>query len=484
MTNPFASLDATAQADLIRSGDASAIEVVEAAIGAAERVNGELNSIIHDRYDRARDEAAAVTAGSGPLAGVPIVLKELDGTLAGHPYHAGSEHLKRHGYVADVTSALFGRLIDAGAIPIGTTNTPELGLVPSTEPVAYGPTRNPWDTTRSPGGSSGGSAAAVAAGIVALGHAGDGGGSIRIPASLCGLVGLKPSRGRVSLLPEGEAWGGLVARLGVTRTVRDTALLLDLLAGPEPGDLYTAPSPTRPYVAEVGADPGALRVGLLTATPDGTAVDPECQAAVALAAAALEAAGHRVDEATDFDAARPEVFADLTAHFLTTWPVWVAQELHDFEAVTGVAPSEDTVEAHTWALAETGRAVSATAFVEALDRLRAVTSTVEGWFAKGWDLLVTPTVPELPWTLGQFAPEEGNPLAAVFRSTPIVPFAIPFNITGNPAISLPLHRSASGLPVGVQLVASYGREDLLLRVASQLEEALPWADARPGVWVG
>lgn len=484
MTNPFAHLDATAQADLVARGEVSPTELVDAAIAAAEAVNPELNAIIHDRFDRARDEAAAVEAGSGPLAGVPIVLKELDGTFAGHPFHAGSEHLKRHGYVAEETSTLFRRLLDAGAIPIGTTNTPELGLVPSTEPVAYGPTHNPWDTTRSPGGSSGGSAAAVAAGVVPLGHAGDGGGSIRIPASLCGLVGLKPSRGRVSLLPEGEAWGGLVARLGVTRTVRDTALLLDLLSGPEPGDLYSAPSPTRPYLDEVGADPGVLRVGWLTTSPDGGEIDPECRAAVALAAAALEAAGHEVDEATDFDAATPEVFASLSADFLTAWPVWVAQELDDFEVKTGVAPTAETVEAHTWALAEMGRAVSATAFVEALERLRSLTGVVESWFAGGWDLLVTPTVPELPWTLGQFAAEEGNPLAAVLRSTPIVPFAIPFNISGNPAVSLPLHRSASGLPVGVQLVARYGREDLLVRVASQLEEAVPWIDAHPAVWVG
>lgn len=484
MSNPFAGIDATAQAELVRSGEVAPIELVESAIRAAETTNDDLNAIIHERFQAARDEAGALTSREGALVGVPLVVKDLDGLLVDEPYHAGSAHLKEHGYRADVTSVLFRRLQEAGAIIIGKTNTPELGLTPSTEPVAYGPTHNPWDLDRSAGGSSGGSAAAVAAGVVAIGHAGDGGGSIRIPASVCNLVGLKPSRGRVSNLPETEAWGGLVARLAVTRTVRDTALVLDLLSGVEPGDLYSAPTPARPYVEEVDADGGRLRVGWMTSSPDGTPTDPEAQAAVALAVTALEAAGHDVDNVTDFAASTPEAFERLSGQFLTAYPVWVAQSLDDFERRTGAAPTIDTVEAHTWALAEMGRSVSGVDYATALDGMHELSGVVEDWFVGGWDLLVTPTIPELPWLLGHFGPEEGNPLAAVFRSTPIVAFAVPFNISGNPAISVPVHRSAGGLPVGVQIVARYGREDLLIQAASQLERALPWRDARPAVWAG
>ncbi|MSV94231.1 MAG: amidase, partial [Actinobacteria bacterium] len=241
MTDELAFLDAVDQRELVTKGEMTALELVDAAISRAESLNQELNAIIHPRYEKARAEAASAT---GPFAGVPIVLKDLDGALAGESCHLGNKLLKEMNYVDTDDDYLFAKLRAAGFIPIGKTNTPEFGLMPTTEPEAYGPSRNPWNTAYSTGGSSGGTAGAVASGIVPLGHAGDGGGSIRIPASACGLFGLKPSRGRISMGPElGEAWGGLVVRHVLTRSVRDSAAVLDLLAGPMPGDPYTAPPP-------------------------------------------------------------------------------------------------------------------------------------------------------------------------------------------------------------------------------------------------
>ncbi|QXC59162.1 amidase [Aquihabitans sp. G128] len=477
-----AALDATDQAALVRAGEVTATELVQAAIDRAEAVNGELNAIIHPRYERALEEAAAVS-GDAPFAGVPFVLKDLDGTAAGEPLHAGTRFLKDHGYVATTDSELTTRFRDAGLIVIGRTNTPELGLVTTTEPLSHGPSRNPWDPTRSTGGSSGGSAAATAAGIVPMAHAGDGGGSIRIPAAECGLVGLKPTRGRSSLGPElGEAWAGLVTRLAVTHTVRDTAAILDAVAGPGVGDPYWAPPPARPYAAEVGADPGSLRIGWVAQPPDGSFVtDPQVEAATEATATLLESLGHRVEQAY------PSSFDDPghVANFLVTYSAWVARELDHLAELVGAPLTEDGFEPGTWAIAEGGRAVTASAYLAALDGLHAMTrATVAWWEVDGFDLLLTPTIPELPPTLGQFGATPDNPLAGVFRSTPIVTFTAPFNITGQPGISLPLHQSAEGLPIGVQLVSAPAREDVLIRIAAQLEQAAPWADRRPQVWTG
>src|SRR6266480_4339939 len=260
-------LDATAQAALVRNGKASPLELVDDAIARAEKLNGELNAIIHPLYDQAREQARG-SLPDGPFRGVPIVLKDLFAGIKGDPYHEGTKFLREANWRADHTDALAQRFLDAGFVCIGRTNTPEFGLVPTTEPLAYGPTRNPWDTERTTGGSSGGSAAAVASGIVPVGHANDGGGSIRIPASECGLVGLKPSRGRNSLGPDyGDMFSGLVCEHVVSRSVRDTAAILDAVHGAMPGDPYAAPPPARPYLDEIGADPGRLRIGIMTAAP-------------------------------------------------------------------------------------------------------------------------------------------------------------------------------------------------------------------------
>lgn len=474
-------MDAIGQAELVRTGQISPSELVEEAITRAERVNPELNAVIHERYDSARAEAAAMTELRGPFAGVPMVLKDLDGTAAGQPCHFGMRFLADRGYVAPADSELTARFRAAGLVVIGRTNTPELGLVTSTEPAVYGPTRNPWNPGHSTGGSSGGSAAAVAAGVVAVGHAGDGGGSIRIPASECGLVGLKPSRGRVTVGPElGEAWSGLVARLAVTRSVRDAAAVLDAVHGPGTGDPYWAAPPVRPYSEEVGADPGRLRIGWVAEIPGSTvSTDAEVGAATRASAALLEELGHRVDEDHPRDLSDPST----TGHFLVAFGAWVARELDRIAEMVGEEVPPEGVEPGTWFLAESGRSVTAAQFLAAIDGLHAATRRLVGWWDQ-YDLLLTPTIPELPPTLGQFSSTVEEPLTGLFRSSPLATFTAPFNITGQPAISVPLEMSRSGLPIGLQLVAAPGREDLLIRVASQLEQARPWGGRRPPIWAG
>jgi amidase len=407
------------------------------------------------------------------------VVKDLDGYSAGDPYYGGTKFLRDHDWRPTRDTYLTEKFRAAGLICVGRTNTPELGLVPTTEPATYGPSRNPWDTDRSTGWSSGGSAAAVASGMVAMGHAGDGGGSIRIPASECGLVGLKPSRGRHSVGPEaGESWGGLVARLAVTRSVRDTAAVLDAVQGPMPGDPYTAPPPARPYVDEVGADPGSLRIGWRLDAPGVEGVPhPEVVAAVEGAAALLESVGHRLEASSPTALDDP----DFVVHFINAYNSWVARDLDRLGAAVGTPVTADDVEPGTWALAEAGRLVNATDYLAAIEYMHSFTRNVADWWADGFDLLLTATIPEPPPLLGEFTGTAENPLVGLFRSAEIVPFTAPFNTTGQPAISLPLHWSADGLPIGIQLVAAYGREDLLIRVASQLEVAAPWADRRPPV---
>ena len=489
MSDELASLDATAQADLVRRGEASPTELVDAAIERIERIDPQLHAVIHPRFDRARTDAAG-DLPEGPFRGVPMVLKDLDGYQAGEPYHAGTRHLRDLGYVADHDSWLTERFRDMGVVFVGRTNTPELGLLPSTEPLAQGPTRNPWDTARSPAGSSGGSAAAVASGMVPLGHAGDGGGSIRLPASVCGLVGLKPSRGRCSLGPEaGEAWGGLVARLVVTRSVRDTAAVLEAVRGSAPGDPYVAPPPSRPYTEEVGADPGALRVAWTVRSPDPAAPTfPEVAAVVGSAARLLEDLGHHVEERHPEVWDDEEAMAAFTGHFLNGMATWTAAELAQLGAAAGEAFHADAVEPHTWALAELGAALPSLAYHQAIDGMHAMGRRISALWAGTEpggggpvDLLVTPTIPEGPWPLGQLGATSADPTAGLVRAAGIVPFTAPFNVTGQPAVSLPLGSTESGLPVGVQLVAPYGREDLLVAVAAQLEAAAPWAHRRPAV---
>ena len=477
--NSLAALDATETAALIASGKATAAEVVDAAIGRVEQLNPELNAVIHPLFERAR--ARAATPLSGPFAGVPMVVKDLDGELAGAPLHLGNKLLKEIGYVATTNSSLFDKFEQAGFVIIAKTNTPEFGLQITTEPHAYGASRNPWNPAHSTGGSSGGSAAAVASGMVAVGHAGDGGGSIRVPASECGLVGLKPSRGRVSVGPrDGEVWNGLVVRSAVTRTVRDTAAVLDAVSGEMPGDPYTAPPPPRPFAAEVGADPGRLRIGLRTSAPAGLCdVDPQCVAAAEDAARALEALGHTVEVAS------PNALEDgaLFGMFLNVVAVNTFGLVEELAEIAGRPITVSDVEPGTWALAEAGRAVTAHQYMQTLDAAHAWTRRMLSWWHDdGFDLLLTPTLAAPPPRLGVLNDPDGDPAMAPILQTPYAAFVAAFNVTGQPAISVPFATSIDTTPIGIQLVGRAYDEARLLQVASQLEAAHPWADRRPAIF--
>jgi len=479
MSDELAFLDATAQAELVRQRKASPRELVDAAIARIERLNPELNAVITQRFEKARAEAASPELPGGPFRGVPFLVKDLICHTAGDPYHAGMRFLRELGWVERYDTHLAARFRAAGFVFLGRTNVPELGPMTTTEPVAYGPTHNPWDPGRSPGGSSGGSAAAVASGMVPVAHANDGGGSIRIPSSECGLVGLKPSRGRTSLGPDvGEGWGGFSVEHVVARSVRDTAAVLDAVAGYLPGDPYTAPPPARPFRDEVGAPPGQLRVGLLVTAPGGhPPVHPECATAAREAARLLASLGHRVEESS------PPALADTEAAraAITVVSAATARDLAYWSERTGRTIGAGDVEPMTWAIAEMGRTVTASDYIRAIEYLHAHTRQVAAWWAEGFDLLLTPTLPEPPPRLGEFDSAPDDPLRGFTRAGDFVTFTMPFNVTGQPAISLPLHWSADGLPIGVQLAAAYGREDVLLRVATQLEGARPWSGRRPRV---
>jgi amidase len=477
MSDPLMFVDATAQAEMIRRGDARPEELVEAAIARIERLNPRLNAVIHLLFEKARAQVAGGALPEGALRGVPFLLKDIFGYTAGDPYHMSVRPLRDVGFVAPHDTYLAAKLRAAGLVFLGRTNCSELGTLPTVEAEAYGPSRNPWDETRSTGGSSGGSAAAVASGMVPAAHANDGGGSIRIPASCCGLVGLKPSRGRVSLGPDlAEAVGGLAVEGCVSRSVRDTAALLDVVEGEMPGDPYTAPPPSRPFVREVGADPGRLRIGLVTAMPGGLGTThPDAIAAAEDAARLLESLGHGVEPS------HPAALDDLEVgqHFAVMFACYTARLFEVLAMLTGREIGPDDVEPINWMLASTGRACSATQFLASADWLNDYRRRVASWWAGGFDLLLTPTLPEPPPLLGSFAAAPDDMSAGGMRATQYTAFVAPFNMTGQPAVSLPLHWNGQGLPIGVQLVAAYGREDLLIRVASQLEQARPWADRRP-----
>jgi amidase len=477
----LAGADATEQAALVRAGEVSAAELVDAAIERAERRNPALNAIIHPRFERARAEAAV--APDGPFRGVPIVVKDLDGPLAGEPYHLGNRLLRAVGHVADHDSWLNARLRAAGCVVIGKTNAPELGLLPTTEPAAYGPTRNPWDPTRSPGGSSGGTAAAVGAGIVPLGHAGDGGGSIRIPASMCNLFGLKPTRGRVSLGPdEGQVWDGLVVRHVLTRSVRDSAAILDVIAGPMPGDPYSAAPPPRSFLDGLEAPTRPLRIGLRIHAPAAASeVDPACVAAAEGTARMLEALGHTVELASP--PALDE--GELLSTYLVIAATAVAHDLTRIGAIAGRTVQADDVEALTWSYAELAADFSAADHAAALDSAHAWSRRVAEWWSpangtRGFDLLVTPTLAALPPPIGTIDGNHPDPGATLTAATPFAAFTLPFNITGQPAMSVPL-AMANGLPIGTQVVAATGDEAVLLALAAQLEAAHPWSDRLPPI---
>jgi amidase len=452
-------LDATGQAELVSRREVTAVELVDAAAARLAEVNPALNAVIHPTVDRAR-RAAAGPLPEGPFAGVPFLIKDLIAHEADEPFHEGIGGLAERGFREDRDTRLVELFGAAGLVSIGRTNTSELGLLPTTEPLVYGPTRNPWDLSRSPLGSGGGSAAAVAAGVVPLAHSNDGGGSIRLPASACGLIGLKPTRGRVSLAPVyGDLISGTVSEFAITRSVRDTAALLAAVSAPQVGEPYA------PFRAP--RDPGSpLRVGVMRSTPRNEhPVHPACRTALDITAAALGELGCVVEEshpAALDDAGFPSEAAKIMpfafAAFAMSW----------WERRTGVSFAADEVEPWTWVCAERGRKLSAVDYLSAVEYVQAWTRRLSWWWQDGYDLLLTPTLGEPPPPLGSFAaPNTG------LRSAQIVSFTYAFNLSGHPAISLPCHRD-DGLPIGVQLIAAHGHEHLLLQISADLEQAMTW----------
>jgi len=467
----LSTMDATAHAELVRRRELTPLELVDAAIARIERVNPTINAVITPLFEEARKAAVSPDLPNGPFRGVPFLLKDIGAMQKGQPYSAGNRALRDAGFRSPVDTPLGARFRAAGLITLGKTNLPEFGQQTTTQPLAFGATRNPWALDRSTSGSSGGSCAAVAAGMVPIAHANDGGGSIRLPAAWCGLVGLKPSRGRVS-----DPLDTLIlTELAVSRTVRDVAAVLDAVHGSEPGDLFVAPPPSRSYMAEVGTDPEKLRIGVLTRTTFGE-IHPECLAATRGAAKLLESLGHTIEESY------PEALLDggLGGSQTSALNRDVVMLIRGLGEILGRPVTRDDVEPYLWSATEVPSA-TADEYLAAQIWLFRWRRRVVQWWSAGFDMLLTPTVWEPPATLESMTPVEGQ-LAELFAKViRHVFFTRPFNITGQPAISLPLHWTPEGLPVGVQLVAAMGREDLLIRIASQIEQAQPWVSRRPPV---
>jgi amidase len=471
----YAAQDGLGLAELLRSRQVSTAEVAEAALDAIDRLNPTLNCVLESYRDRV--PPAGQAAGDGPFAGVPFLLKDIGAHEAGARQEMGSRLTRGFAFRHD--SELAARFKRAGLVILGRTTTPEFGYNSSTETVAAGATRNPWDTERSPGGSSGGSAAAVAAGLVPLAHGNDGGGSIRIPAAWSGLVGLKPTRMRNPVGPDSlELLKGLAVEHCLSRTVRDSAALLDATQGPGVGDYYVIPAPERPFLEEVGRSPGRLRIGF-TAVPweESGPVDPACVAATERTAQRLADLGHEVEEASfSIDA---EAFTLAIARI---WSTAVASMGSALGAALGRTPDEETLEHGILACYRLGRELRATELEEALGVFNPICRSF-GAFFESHEVLLTPTTAVPPVELGILTPNDPrfDALSWTRHIFAPCPFTATFNVTGQPAISLPLSESPNGLPIGMQFVGRFGDEATLLRLAGQLETEQPWHHRRPPV---
>jgi len=478
-------LTALEQAAAVRRREVSPVELVEHALDRIDRLDEQLGAFVTVTPEAAREQAKAAEqavqnatdeATLPPLLGVPIAIKDLNLTK-GIVTKLGSTVYEE--FVPTFDDYIVESLRAAGTISLGKTATPEFGLPCYTETDIGPPARTPWDTSRLSGGSSGGAAAAVSGGFIPFAQGSDGGGSIRIPASECGLVGLKPSRGRVSFGPDlGEPIAGLAHEGVVTRSVRDTAALVDILAGYEPGDPHTAPPPLRPYAQEVGTDPGKLRIGILVRLPGETApTHPDCRAAAESAARLLESLGHTVEPS--HPAALDEL--EVGHHFSMMYATHIARMVDVLGELTGTPFGPEDLDPLNRTLADLGRMATSQQYLATVDWLHGYTRRMAAWWTSGFDLLLTPTLPQPPPPLGTFTPSAADPVATGVRATQFAGFTMPFNLTGQPAMSLPLHWNDDRLPIGVQFAAAYGREDLLIRVAAQLEQARPWADRRPPI---
>jgi amidase len=464
-------LDGTAQASLILSGEILTQELIEAAIRRIEERNPALNAIVTPMFEEAR--RTANSALEGPFAGVPYLLKDLGGVYNGVKLTSGSRLLKD--FVSDHDSELVVRLKRAGLVILGKTNTPEFGLMPTTEPLLFGPCHNPWRDDVTCGGSSGGSAAAVAAGMTPMAHANDGGGSIRIPASCCGLFGLKPTRGRITHAPDrGASPGGFAGSHAVTRSVRDSAALLDATAGPAPGDPYFPPSPERPYREEVGADPGKLRIGFSRTVAGEDALHGDCIAAVEDAASLCADLGHEVEEAEPaFD--RNGLMDAFTVVFIAG----LSSGLDALAESDGLDFVLERIEPLTHALYDRAVTFTVSEYLTAEQTIHKQSREIAAFY-EDYDIWLTPTLGEPPVPLGTFEFTPGSdPMETIHRALKFVPFTPICNATGQPAMSVPLFWNDEGLPIGAHFVAEYGNESLLFRLARQLEQSRPWDQRRP-----
>jgi amidase len=488
----YRSHDATGLATLVADGEVSAGELLETALNRAESVNPRLNAIVRPMHEEGRQRVRERL--SGPFAGVPFLIKDLGQDYAGLPTSSGNRALASP--PVPEHSAVVRRWLEAGLVIFGKTNTPEFGAKAVTEPEAFGPTRNPWDTRKTPGGSSGGSAAAVAAGIVPVAGASDGGGSIRIPAACCGLVGLKPGRGKITHGPlRGETMQGASTNGVVSRSVRDTAAMLDVLVGDEPESPYHASLPSASYLAEVGREPGRLRIGFTHGSSLGDA-HPEAVAAVKDAAELMQGLGHDVFDAGESEPGYDN--ADLAKDFLTVWFVNAAGMVAQTRTITGAGL--DDFELDTRIMEAVGRSTNAVEYTAALGRWHSYVRALADFHSR-YDLLLTPTIARPPLEIGELDTPPALRAAArtllslgggpLLRKTGLmdrmaygnlgwVPYTQLANVTGRPAISLPTHRTEENLPLGVQFVASLDGEPTLLRLASQVEQARPWFESIPG----
>jgi amidase len=492
MIKEYDQYDGLGLAELIRTRQVSASEVLEAAVANIQRLNPAINAVVTPMFNIAA-ETLKQGLPEGPFQGVPFLLKDLLSAYAGVPLTFGCKALRN--FIPDHDSELVARYKQAGLVILGKSNTPELGLMAYTEPELFGPTRNPWDLARTPGGSSGGAAAAVAAGMVPLAGAGDGGGSIRIPAAYCGLFGLKPSRGRVPSGPDfGELWQGAVVEHVITRTVRDSAAMLDSISGADAGAPFVVQAPERPFLEETRREPQRLRIAFWLKSPLETPVDPENEKAVLQTALLLQRLGHDVEEAA------PELDGKALARsYLTLMYGEVAADLEDMGRVLGRPVRPDEVEAATWTIGLIGRYEPAAAMALAR-HLWGRAGRVMGRFHQTYDLYMTPTTAQPPARIGELKakPYEIGALKAVdrlrlgrpLRRSGIVnrlaihqmartPFTQLANFTGQPAMSMPLHWTRAGLPCGVHFMARIGDEATLFRLAAQLEKENPWFQRKP-----
>lgn len=487
MSLDLSQYDAIALATLLREKQLDVVEVIEWTLRQIERLNPVLNAVIHRMDEQALTTArhwqAHLRAGTAqsPLAGAPLLLKDLLAEYAGAPFNEGSRACR--GYISKIDTELVRRYRAGGIIVCGKTNTPEFGASAATEPLLFGATRNPWDPSLIPGGSSGGSAAAVAAGIVALGHANDGGGSIRVPASCCGLFGLKPTRGRNPLGPLfGDLGNGIIHEHAVTRSVRDSAALLDITAGPEAGDPYFAPPPERPYLQEVGRAPGRLKIGFLTSIPEGwhrlSALHPDCLAAVKDAAKLCASLGHTVEEIAPTRLAYPGVLDIFTIIFSG----FIGHVVKYWERELGHPLTADEIEPATWGWYQSVETKSPGDYLQSVADMQRFARFIGRFYLEGgYDCLLTPTMSVPPLPLGALTPSPANQQSWLDDIMSCACFTCIENLTGQPAMSVPLYWNARNVPIGVQFAGRYGDEATLFRLAAQLETARPWQQRVPPI---